>query len=166
MRILDGHNVSPGNRLDVSAGGLLVGPGGATSDSIPATLPPGSFIVNAESVRIVGVERLDRLLDGVQALTMPAQLSTSEYVVPPPVVAALGRQFFCALNTAGNVIRDGDSPDPQEHERLTIDWLDQVLAGLAELREKGVEGLSPEYRWILATHETAEDGITLSGAKP
>lgn len=162
-RILDGHGASNDNRLDTSAGGLLVGPGDGMSDSIHATLPSGTFIVNAESVRIVGAERLDRLLDIVQALTMPAHLSTGEYVIPPFVVAALGRWFFVPLNEAGNLIRSGDSPNPQEHERLMIDWLDGVLLALDELHEKGMAGLSPEHRRILAN---AEDGFTFPGENP
>lgn len=165
MNILDGHSASEDNRLDVSAGGLLVGPGTSTSDSIHANAPQGVFILNAEAVRLVGTERLDRLIDLATALTVKAKLSAGEYVVPRQAVAALGRQFFGMLNDAGNIIRDGCSPDPQEHERLLLDWLDKSITGITELHEKGRDGLSPEHRWILATDEADERGITFPGVK-
>lgn len=163
--ILDGHNTSNDNRLDVSAGGLLIGPGTSTSDSIFATTPAGAFVVNAEAVRLVGAERLDRLVDLARVLTGKAKLSAGEYVMPQQAVAVLGREFLAIINNAGNIIRDGCSPDPAEHERLLLDWIDKAIAGITELHEKGVVGLSPEHRWILAGNEADENGITTQGAK-
>lgn len=166
MRILDGHHTTPDNRLDVSAGGLLIGPGDSRSDSIHTTIPYGAFVVNAESARLVGAERLDRLVDLSRVLTGKARLSAGEYVIPQQAVAVLGRQFFAILNDAGNIIRDGCSPDPAEHERLLLDWLDKAIAALTELHEKGIVGLSPEHRWILTNDEADENGIaTTRGVK-
>ena len=44
-----------------AAGGLVSGPGGATSDSIPARLSAGEYVVRAAAVRQVGVAFLDSL---------------------------------------------------------------------------------------------------------
>lgn len=44
-----------------AAGGLVTGPGTATSDSIPARLSAGEYVVRAAAVRTVGVSFLDAL---------------------------------------------------------------------------------------------------------
>lgn len=44
-----------------AAGGLVSGPGSATSDSIPARLSAGEYVVRAAAVRQVGVAFLDSL---------------------------------------------------------------------------------------------------------
>jgi hypothetical protein len=49
-----------------AAGGLVTGPGTATSDSIPARLSAGEYVVRAAAVRRVGVAFLDAL-NGLQA---------------------------------------------------------------------------------------------------
>lgn len=48
-------------------GGLVVGPGTATSDSIPARLSAGEFVVNAAAVQRFGAERLA----AINAMTAP-----------------------------------------------------------------------------------------------
>jgi hypothetical protein len=49
-----------------AAGGLVTGPGTATSDSIPARLSTGEYVVRAAAVRRVGVAFLDAL-NGLKA---------------------------------------------------------------------------------------------------
>lgn len=147
--ILDGHNATPSNRLDVSTGGLLVGSGDGVSDSIHATIPSGAFVLNAETVRLIGADRLDRLVELALTLVGKAALSAGEYVIPQQAIAVLGRQFFHALNIAGNLLRDGDSPDPQEHEQALLAYIDKALACLNELHAKGIEGLSPEFHQFI-----------------
>jgi hypothetical protein len=163
--ILDGHKTTPDNRLDVSAGGLLVGTGDGMSDSIFATSPSGAFVLNAETTRLIGAERLDRLVGLALVMAGKAKLSAGEYVIPQQAIAVLGRKFFHTINLAGNLLRDGDSPDPQAHKQALLAWVDRVLACLHELHTKGVEGLSPEFRKFLADRQTAEDGITFPGVE-
>ena len=55
-----------------AAGGLVTGPGTGTSDSVRANLSNGEFVVNAASVKRVGVGFLNAL-NNPQGLSMPAQ---------------------------------------------------------------------------------------------
>jgi TP901 family phage tail tape measure protein len=48
----------PTNPKGKAGGGLISGPGTSTSDSIPALLSDGEVVINAASVRSIGVERL------------------------------------------------------------------------------------------------------------
>ena len=44
-----------------AAGGLVTGPGTSTSDSVPARLSAGEYVVRAAAVRTVGVSVLDAI---------------------------------------------------------------------------------------------------------
>ena len=48
-----------------ATGGMISGPGTSTSDSIPAMLSNGEYVINAEAVRRIGVPRLNALNSGV-----------------------------------------------------------------------------------------------------
>ncbi len=50
-----------GNAKKFATGGLVTGPGSATSDSIPARLSAGEFVMNAAAVKRVGVDFLQSL---------------------------------------------------------------------------------------------------------
>lgn len=54
-----------GNIKKFAAGGLVTGPGTSTSDSIPARLSAGEYVVRADAVRRVGVAFLDAINGGV-----------------------------------------------------------------------------------------------------
>lgn len=54
----DGGVVS---RKDLRRGGNVKGPGTETSDSIPARLSNGEYVLNAESVKMIGKARLDKI---------------------------------------------------------------------------------------------------------
>lgn len=54
----DGGSVK---RKDMRAGGDVSGPGTGTSDSIPAHLSDGEYVLNAEAVRLVGEDKLDAI---------------------------------------------------------------------------------------------------------
>lgn len=49
---------SAGGAAGLAGGGLVTGPGSATSDSIPARLSDGEFVVRAAAVRAVGLDTL------------------------------------------------------------------------------------------------------------
>lgn len=48
-------------RKDMTRGGKVKGPGTGTSDSIPARLSDGEYVLNAETVKMVGVPALEKL---------------------------------------------------------------------------------------------------------
>jgi hypothetical protein len=50
---------------DFAEGGLVLGPGTGTSDSIPARLSTGEFVVRASAVQDIGVDRLTRMNRGL-----------------------------------------------------------------------------------------------------
>lgn len=54
----DGGKVS---RKDLRKGGKVNGPGTETSDSIPARLSDGEYVLNAETVKMIGKPALDKL---------------------------------------------------------------------------------------------------------
>lgn len=114
---LDGFAVPAGERLDVSAGGFLIGPGTETSDEIAAVAPAGCFILNAEAVKAVGRETLDALLALSREIRWDGRFSPGEYVMPPFAVAVLGRHFLHSLNDSGQLLYSGHSSNPDEHRR-------------------------------------------------
>lgn len=50
-------------RKDMTGGGEVDGPGTATSDDVPAWLSDGEYVLNAEAVKMVGKDKLDRIND-------------------------------------------------------------------------------------------------------
>jgi hypothetical protein len=48
-------------RDDMTGGGAVSGPGTESSDSIPARLSDGEYVINAESVKMIGVPTLDKI---------------------------------------------------------------------------------------------------------
>lgn len=135
-QVLNGFDTTPENRLDVSAGGLLTGPGTDTGDEINTIAPAGTFILNAAAVRVVGLERLGELVSLAQRIKHYLMLSPEEYVVPPSAVAALGRKFWFELNDSGLGV------DPERAVRK----VSYAIQFLQELVESGgdEERLSPE----------------------
>ena|GEM_PF-2421354 len=60
--LVGGDLPAPGH----AGGGLIHGPGGPTSDSIPARVSAGEFIVRADSVKKFGVANLEAINRGIQ----------------------------------------------------------------------------------------------------
>lgn len=50
-----------GGAIDARRGGSIRGPGTETSDSIPALLSNGEYVLNAESVKMIGKQKLDKM---------------------------------------------------------------------------------------------------------
>ena len=59
-----GHNVLFPRVPGAAAGGYITGPGTATSDSIPAMLSDGEYVLNADAVRRIGVPTLNAINTG------------------------------------------------------------------------------------------------------
>lgn len=60
-----------------AVGGLITGPGSSTSDSIPAMLSSGEFVVNAAAVRTVGVAFLNAINGGGGTAASKAAAATA-----------------------------------------------------------------------------------------
>jgi len=58
-------NSTGGGGVGVAGGGLIRGPGSATSDSIPARLSDGEFVVRSAAVRAFGVQNLAAINRGL-----------------------------------------------------------------------------------------------------
>lgn len=79
--LADGGIVKP---RGFKAGGMVRGPGTGTSDSIPKDVPPGTFILPADSTKAVK--------------NVPVQLSNGELEVAPEMVRAIGAAVLAAIN--------------------------------------------------------------------
>lgn len=68
VALVTGHSIDYGNgfaHLDGYAeGGRVIGEGTSTSDSIPALLSDGEYVINAESAQAIGYSTLDALNNG------------------------------------------------------------------------------------------------------
>lgn len=120
--------------------GLVSGPGTATSDEVQAEGRPGIFVLNAETVRVLGSDRLTALVRQIRAMRARLWLSDGEFVVPPDVVAVLGADFLLSQNRAGLDLREG-APDPQAIEA-------QMLEALA-LTEERLASWQPAARMAM-----------------
>jgi hypothetical protein len=79
----------PGTEYPFADGGLVVGPGTGTSDSIPARLSNGEFVVRAAAVRAIGVNNLEAL-NHADRPTFTAPQLTLPTVATPTVTPAAG----------------------------------------------------------------------------
>ena len=95
----------------IAAGGLIRGPGTGTSDSIPAWLSNGEFVVNAAAVRRLGTGFLNALngfalgglVSGPRVGFAAGGLVSSTSSSGQPVHLHLGTHSF-ALSGASNVV--------------------------------------------------------------
>lgn len=100
------------------AGGLILGPGTGTSDSIETEKRPGTFIMPADSTQAIGPDALEELgepmdaVEGGQGMEadgteeedegkeVPVRLSNGEFELPPEQVQALGEAVLTVLRNA------------------------------------------------------------------
>lgn len=88
------------------AGGLILGPGTGTSDSIKTEKRPGTFIMPADSTQAIGPEALEELGEvddsavEEQGEKMPVRLSNGEFELPPEQVQALGEAVLTVMRNA------------------------------------------------------------------
>ena len=61
IRPWDEKTKTMGKRIKKAYGGYISGPGSATSDSIPAMLSNGEYVISAKAVQAAGVPMLDRI---------------------------------------------------------------------------------------------------------
>ena len=123
------YGFKPGAKPEEKApkGKKIVGPGTGTSDSIPAKIPKGSYILPADSTKQIGQPTLDAL-----GKPVPVKVSNGEYQMPPEQVHAVGVQALNQMRDAthtpapagfkpqndGLYFFGGGSPAEEERRRL------------------------------------------------
>jgi len=92
--------------------GMVRGPGTEDSDSIQTRVPANSYVVNADAVQIVGIKKLQKMLEeGAQATGWQPDpqdpslevinVSAGEFVFPGPFVDYFGVETFDKINDKG-----------------------------------------------------------------
>lgn len=134
-----GQAVEAAAQTPYQAGGLVVGPGTDTSDSIPAPwLRGGEYVIRAAQVRRMGVSFLDRMADGGEVGMAGPWLSNGEYVFTPERVQRIGVGVLDALNQGR--MAGGGLVGPASAAFVGPGMSSPLTAGLM----MGAEGLSPE----------------------
>ncbi len=106
---IDSFLPKSGSFLFRAGGGYIQGPGSETSDSITTTLPAGSFVIKAASVKKFGLPALERLMQASAGDSagggdqIPVRLSNREFAVLPEMVKKYGRNFWQHINDIGTV---------------------------------------------------------------
>jgi hypothetical protein len=130
------QSAHPGEPLPegLQSGGYISGPGTGTSDSIFTTLPPGGFVLNAESTAMVGVPLLDRLTKGFfgggGTDGIPGYVSNGEYLVEPDAVKGIGSGVLNAINSMrrggpiwkalGGLIHLAEGGQPEQQQTIDL----------------------------------------------
>ena len=114
-QLADGEKVKP---RGFKEGGLILGPGTGTSDSIETEKRPGTFIMPADSTEVIGPDALGELGEPVEleekgseeegeddgeeaeGKKVPVRLSNGEFELPPEQVQALGEAVLTVLRDA------------------------------------------------------------------
>ena len=91
------------------AGGLILGPGTGTSDSIETEKRPGTFIMPADSTQAIGPEALEELgeSDEMGEEAVPVRLSNGEFEFTPEEVQALGEAVLTVMRDATHERAEG-----------------------------------------------------------
>lgn len=95
LKQIDGTSVSvnitttgnaPYNPIRRAVGGLVTGPGTGTSDSIPALLSNGEYVIRAAAVDRLGIDNLDRLnrADRTPFNALPPIVNAPTITIPAP----------------------------------------------------------------------------------
>lgn len=134
--------------------GPVRGPGTGTSDAIKATVPPGTYIMPADSTRAMGVESLSGLGFHPKARAMapqgegpklgfkpggkvPVNLSNGEFQLSPEQVHAIGAQVLDQMKDATH------KQVEQDDEQMATDALYFANGGMVEDPKKGSLATSP-----------------------
>jgi hypothetical protein len=95
----------------LAEGGPVTGPGGPTSDNVPALLSPGEWVINAAAVNKYGAGlfanlNARRYADGGQVAAMPtgATLGGLTYATPSPTVTIAGARLTGSLDLGNGLV--------------------------------------------------------------
>jgi lambda family phage tail tape measure protein len=128
----------------LAEGGHVTGPGSSTSDSIPAWLSNGEYVLNAEAVRRIGVGNLNAANSG-SAVQGAARFATGGYVGAAPAASTVSRDgATVSLNVQTSDSSGGLNADDAK-------WLQGQLKTLVDARiatkMKGQGGYAWQQRW-------------------
>jgi hypothetical protein len=116
--------------------GMMQGHGTGTSDSIPANLKEGDFIIPANVVQALGEDYISLLMGDV----VPAKVSNGEVRLPPERVEDLGLDFLQKLiaTVPGEVPETqgyaygGEVEEDEERKKIDYDYNNRI-AGLPDV---------------------------------
>lgn len=74
------------NAMGFATGGLVTGPGTGTSDSIPARLSRGEFVIRERAVSALGVDTLNRLNQADRVPVLPSIVNAPSITLPASTV--------------------------------------------------------------------------------
>lgn len=112
-----------------ATGGYVSGPGSATSDSIPARLSNGEYVVKASAVQALGVDTLDALNEG-----RAAPFAVGGVVGVPSGGTAQGGNTSVVVNdyrSGGEQVQATETTDAQGNRQIELLIKDAVNRGLA-----------------------------------
>ena len=159
------YGFKPGAKPEEKApkGKKIVGPGTGTSDSIPAKIPKGSYIMPADSTKQIGQPTLDAL--GKPA---PVKVSNGEYQMPPEQVHAVGVQTLNQMRDATHTptgfkpqegdlyFADGGSPiEEEEHRRAAMSGPSPQMGATALGNARRVERTGGQGMYGAANQEAS-----------
>ena len=88
----------PRRLANVASGGYIQGAGTSTSDSIPAMLSNGEYVVRAAAVKRIGVPRLNAINSGIPHFANGGYVGKTSGNGAPPVVINLHNESGVALD--------------------------------------------------------------------
>lgn len=127
-------------------GGVVRGPGTGTSDDIETEVPPGTFIMPADSTDAIGPSALE------QMGTVPVRLSDGEFEMPPEQVMALGAAVLKAMKDATHTPvngQDGGQTDAELASPAGFQSAEQRMAAPPQMfADGGIVGAvqDPQFR--------------------
>ncbi len=110
-----GSQAAPGH----AEGGLIRGPGGPKSDSIPARVSPGEYIVKADAVSAFGVHNLEAINRGLKIPSIERNLEAINRGLKIPSIERLSLPKFAEGGLVGNV--GGVGGDSNIHLGIGLD---------------------------------------------
>lgn len=87
-----------------STGGLVTGPGTTTSDSIPALLSNGEYVLNAKTVSMLGADTLDKL-NNIQKFADGGLVTNTKSTVSNVVNDNFSNKFETIKNTTKKIVQ-------------------------------------------------------------
>ncbi len=107
--------------IRLANGGLVRGPGTSTSDSIPASLSDGEFVVNAKGVSQPGaLDLLDALNEGKAIIRRASGGSVGQTNSAPATTGAIGMPQINIINNSSQPVQ-GQATARFDGERMIVD---------------------------------------------
>jgi len=136
--------------IKFAKGGWVV-PGTGNTDSFPADLSPGSYVIRKKSAERIGHRNLAAMAQGGQAQSVPALLMPGEFVFGPDDAARIGAARLHSMNVNGYAnggrVRLAGGADPgtpgTREVKFTPIGTDNFRIGDAPNAKKIVDGQFP-----------------------